>query len=304
MRKVEANNISADIENKVVRFTSDIDDAKSEGHLSIGVLLQNAGKITSQDAKTIVKLQKEQRINFGSAAIQLKLVNEADIQQALSQQFDFPYITAADATVSEDIIAAYQPFSPQVEELRSVRNQLKLHWFNSERKLLSIASPNKYEGKSYLCANLAIVFSQLGEKTLLIDANLRSPKQHEFFKLKQTQGLSDLLAERVDSSIIFKSPQFKDLSILPAGTIAPNPAELITRGLKKNLQRLNQQYDVILIDTPAFQSGTEAHIISVICNGALLVARQNQTQLKSLEEIQADFSVSGVQCLGAVINDF
>ena len=272
--------------------------------LSIGALLFDAGKITTQNAEAIIRLQKEKGLRFGDAALQLGLVKESDIQKVLSQQFDFPYIPATDDVVSQEIIAAYQPFSKQVEALRAVRSQLILRWFNSDRKLLSVVSTARNEGRSYICANLAVIFSQLGEKTLLIDANLRQPKQHVLFKLQQKQGLSDLLAGRVDSRVIFKSPQFRDLSILPAGTIAPNPVELISRGLNIRLQKFSQEYDVIIIDTPATQVGTEAQIISSNCGGYLLVARQNQSRLKDLEEMKSDFEESSIQCLGAVINDF
>ncbi len=271
---------------------------------SMGDLLQGAGLINSHDVDVIVRLQEEQGLHFGAAAMQLNLVSEANIQQALSQQFDYPYVTVLDDVVSQDVIAAYQPFSAQVEALRAVRSQLKLHWFNDQQKLLSITSPLRGEGRSYLCANLSVAFSQLGEKVLLIDANLRAPKQHDFFKLQQRQGLSDLLAGRVDESIIFRSPQFRDLSILSAGTVVPNPAELISRGLAQCLQYLRDQYDVILVDTPAFQSGTEAQMISVVCGGALMVARKDSTRLKDLESMQSDFENAGVRCLGAVINEF
>lgn len=274
------------------------------GRSSMGALLLDAGKITVQEAEEIISLQEEEGLRFGDAAKQFGLISEADIQKALSQQFDFPYIAASDDVFSQDIIAAYQPYCKQVEALRAVRSQLMLRWFNDDRKMLSIVSPDRNEGRSYISANLAVVFSQLGKKTLLVDANLRDPKQHELFKLEQKKGLSDLLAGRADQSVIYKSPQFHNLSILPAGTIPPNPAEMISRGLNIILQRLSQEYDVILVDTPAIQNSTEAQIIAAHCGGSLIVSRQDHTRMKDLETMKAGLEQANIQCLGVVINEY
>jgi chain length determinant protein tyrosine kinase EpsG len=272
---------------------------------SIGELLLEAGKITSQDAEAIMQLQKQSGLRFGDAALKLHLVNEADIQKALSKQFKFPYLTTNRDVSCQKLVAAYQPFGKQAEILRSVRSHLILKWFNDKRKALAVISPARNEGRSYFCANLAIVFSQLGAKTLLIDANLRQPKLHKLFKLKRKQGLSDLLGGRkIDGSIIFKSAGFNNLSIFPAGTIPPNPVELIGRGFKNCLRHLDHRFDVILIDTPAVELGVDAQIVAEHSGGALLVARQDKTQLHDLEAIKLAIESSGSVCVGAVINEF
>jgi protein-tyrosine kinase len=125
------------------------------------------------------------------------LMTQEDVRYALSVQFDYPYLPD-DSSLSRELVAAYEPASRAVEDLRALRSQLMLRWFDTaaERRGLAIASAGQGDGRSYLAANLAIVFSQLGERTLLIDANLRTPKQHKLFNLGGRTGLSDMLVGR------------------------------------------------------------------------------------------------------------
>ncbi len=272
--------------------------------LSIGALLLDAGKITASDAERIIQAQKNKGLRFGDAAKQLGLITEDDIQQILSQQFNFPYLAKTDTIFHHDLIAAYQPFHKQVEVLRALRSQLMLRWFTKQQKCLSVVSSERSEGRSFICANLAVVFSQLGERTLLIDADLRQPNQHSLFKLEQKHGLADILAGRQNDSAIIQIPQFRDLSVLPAGTVPPNPVELIGRSMNECIQQWQSRYDVILIDTPAFQQGIEAQMLATISAGALLLARQNKTRLADMEAMKMALLESATHCVGAVINEF
>ncbi|WP_432741239.1 chain length determinant protein tyrosine kinase EpsG [Methylobacter sp. G7] len=276
----------------------------TESPISMGALFLDAGKISVGDAERIIVLQKQKGIRFGEAAKALGLITDDDIQEALSQQFDFPFLAASEENFSRELIAAYQPFSAQVEALRALRGQLMLRWFLDAHKTLALVSPRQGEGRSNIAANLAIVFSQLGERTLLIDADLRQPQQHALFKLHNVYGLSDVLAGRADLTGVTRIPGFRDLSVLPAGTVPPNPVELISRGLKTCLHQLRSQFDVILIDTPSAEQGIDAQIIASHCGGALLVARQHKTRLNDLQLLKEALQDTGSQCVGAVLTDF
>ncbi len=278
--------------------------SKIENTASMGALLLDAGKINARDAERIIALQKQKGMLFGDAAKLLGLVNDDDIQRALSYQFDFPFLSTSEESFSQELVAAYQPMSPQVEALRAVRGQLMLRWFTDVHKTLTLASLSRGEGRSLMAANLAIVFSQLGERTLLIDADLRQPRQHTLFKLQSVYGLSDVLAGRADLTVITRIPAFRDLSILPAGTVPPNPVELISRGLKSCLRELQTQFDVILIDTPPAEQAIDAQIIAANCGGALLVVRQHKTRMNDLELLKDALHDTGSQCLGVVLTDF
>ncbi|MFA5983226.1 MAG: chain length determinant protein tyrosine kinase EpsG [Methylococcaceae bacterium] len=279
------------------------ENIKAESSTSIGALLLDAGKISTADAERIIAFQKQEGMRFGDAAKALGLINEDDIQKALSYQFDYPYLAASENNFCWELVAAYQPFSAQVEALRAVRSQLISRWL-SEHNTLAIVSPSRHEARSSMAANLAIVFSQLGERTLLIDADLRQPRQHELFKLKNDYGLSDVMAGRADLTVVKKISAFRDLSLLLAGTVPPNPVELISRGLKNCLQQLQNQYDVILVDTSAAEQGVDALVCSASCGASLLVVRQHQTRVDEVKRLKDELRGNGSLCLGAVIADF
>lgn len=271
---------------------------------NIGDLLVKEGKITRADAEKILQLQKQQGLRFGEAAKASALVTEEDIQQALSHQFSFSFLSNSNSGLSQELIAAYQPFCQQVETLRTIRSQLMLRWFHHDKKTLAIVSPTNGEGRSYFTANLAIVFAQLGQRTLLVDANLRQPRQHLLFNLGNIQGLSDFLANRTENSVIKKIPEIPDLSILTAGTIPPNPLEIISRGLDRCIEKLTPDYDVILFDTPAVTQGSDVQLLARGAGGALFLARQHYTRLADMEAMKAFLEKSGVVCVGAIINGF
>ncbi|MEO8839379.1 MAG: chain length determinant protein tyrosine kinase EpsG, partial [Herbaspirillum sp.] len=176
------------------------DKAQGAGNgSSIGAILVDTGRLSAENADRILRLQIEQGKRFGDTAIELGLLTEDDVRFALSRQFNNLYLPAGDNSLSYQLVAAYKPFSPVVEKLRALRSQLMLRWFDAEVRLnsLAIMSPGIGEGRSFIAANLAVVFSQLGKRTLLIDANLRAPCQHEIFKLGNNAGLSSMLAGRI-----------------------------------------------------------------------------------------------------------
>src|SRR5690349_5095867 len=219
----------------------------------MGALLLDSGKLTPENAERVLRTQKELGLRFGEAAVRLGLVSEDDIQQALARQFAYPYLQKGQANLSPRLIAAYEPFSPQVESLRAIRSQLMLRWFARGRRALAIVGVDQDDGAALFAANLAIVFSQLGEQTLLVDANLRAPRQQDAFAIKPRAGLSDLLAGRADLDVIARVPAFVDLSVMPAGTLPPNPQELLSREVFRNLNtQLEARYDIVLYDVPPF----------------------------------------------------
>jgi receptor protein-tyrosine kinase len=271
---------------------------------NIGDLLIEEGKITRADAEKILHLQKQHGGLFGDVGKASHLITEEDIQQVLSQQFEFSFLKDDSSGLSHELIAAYQPFCEQVEILRTVRSQLMLRWFHQDKKILAVVSAINGEGRSYFTANLAIVFAQLGVRTLLIDANLRQPRQHKLFNLTGSRGLSDLLANRVDKTIIKEIAVLPYLSVLVAGTIPPNPLEIISRGLSRCLETLTSDYDVILLDTPAVSQGSDVQLLARGAGGAVLLARQNETRLSDMETMKTFLEKSGVVCVGAVIGHF
>ncbi|MTV41912.1 chain length determinant protein tyrosine kinase EpsG [Duganella radicis] len=275
------------------------------GDSSIGGLLLAAGKITAENAEHALRMQRELGIRFGEAAKRLGLITEADIEQVLARQFDYPYLRQGEASYPDTLKAAYEPFSPQVEMLRAVRSQLMLRWFALGHKSLTIMGAGAGDGTSLLAANLAVVFSQLGERTLLVDSNMRHPAQHQIFSLEARQGLSDLLAGRADFDSISKIDAFVALSVLNAGTLPPNPQELLSRSAfaAANLE-LEARFDVVLYDAPSLAAGADALAIAARTKGVLLVIRKNKTGLAEVQALQEQIKRSGAEVVGSVLVDF
>lgn len=272
---------------------------------NIGSLLLRMGKITPADAERIMRLHKEQGVRFGEAARGLGLITDADIQEVLARQFDYPYLNPAEDGISSNIVTAYQPFSAKAESFRALRSQLIFNWFSKGRKTLAVTGADTSVGASYLVANLAVAFSQLGENTLLIDANLRHPNQHNLFGIKTNRGLSDILAGRAGVDIVNKISTFESLSVLTAGTLPPNPLELVSKSnFKSLLSQFSEVYDIILVDTPAFSDSTDVQAISAAIGGAVIVIRKNVTRVNTAGIAIDQLQKNGTHIVGTVLSEF
>ena len=272
---------------------------------SIGSILIDSGRLSSGNAEKIMTLQRENGARFGEAGRALGLLTEDDVRFALSVQFHYSYIPSG-SSLSHELVAAYQPDSPAVEELRMLRSQLMLRWFNhsAERKGLAVVSADSGDGRSYIAANLAIVFSQLGERTLLIDADMRVPRQHRLFNLGKRAGLSDILVGRAGSEAVVSIEALPNLSVLSAGATPPNPQELLGRqNFSKLLLAFGEDFDVIIVDTPPASACADAHTVAVRTGAALIVARQGKSSMAQLAQFTQSLREFGVTLVGSVLND-
>ena len=242
---------------------------------SIGAILVDAGRLSTASAEQIYRLQREQGSRFGDAAVKLGLLSEEDIRYALAYQFDYPYLPPGSESLGHELIAAYRPNANVVEQLRALRSQIMLRWLDndSRHKMLAVVSAGGGEGRSFIAANLAVVFSQLGERTLLIDADLRNPRLHEVFKLSNKAGLSEVISGRATTNCIVRIPNLLDLSVLPAGAEPPNPQELLGRpAFKEMLDTFRTRYDIIILDSPAGSEYADAQTIAARTGVAIIVA--------------------------------
>lgn len=269
----------------------------------IGTLLLEAGKITAEDVERILHHQRARGLRFGAAAVELKILDEADIRQVVAKQFQYPYLRDGEADYPAELIAAYQPFGPEAEALRALRSELLVRWFGTGRRGLAVIGVGA-DGKaaSRLTSNLALVFSQLGGQTLVMDGNLRAPMLQDTFRLGTRRGLSDILAQRVGIEAICRIPHFVDLSVLPSGTEAPNPLELLNRSVFRDLcAQLMAHYAVMLCETPPTGAGSDCFTIASRMGGAVLVATRNVTRHADMQLAAAQLKASGVTLVGTVL---
>ena len=262
--------------------------------------------MSAPDAESVLRYQRQHGGAFGEAAIRLGVIGDADLEFALARQFEYPYLVRGQSDVDASVAAAYDPFGPEVEALRSLRTHLLLRMPRAAKQgtRLAIVSAGSGDGRSHLAANLAVVFSQLGERTLLVDADLRGSRQHSLFGIDNRSGLSTILAGRSDALAVQRIPKLVDLSVVPSGPRPPNPQELLGRpAFNTFLDQAARVYDVVIVDTPAVEAHAEALTIASRVGAALVVARKNASRVADLRAMTRAMEEARIALVGAVLNE-
>jgi succinoglycan biosynthesis transport protein ExoP len=198
------------------------------------------------------------------------------------------------------LIVHVDPRSARSESFRTLRTNLQFLDVGRTDRSFVITSSIQSEGKSTSAANLAIALADAGSRVLLVDADLRRPKVHEYMGLEGAAGLTDLLIGRAEPQDVIQ-PWGKDgLYVLPAGKIPPNPSELLgSKALTSLLAEFNKAFDVVLFDAPPLLPVTDAAILARIVGGTIVVCaagRTHKNQLKgALSALRnVDAPVSGI----------
>ena len=190
-----------------------------------------------------------------------------------------------------------------VEAYKAIRTNVLFSLTQETDKIISISSSLPGEGKSSCAVNLAIAFSQLGSKVLLIDADLRRPSVYRKLKLQNNHGLSSVLVGfcYIADAVHHLNPNF---DVLTSGPIPPNPAELLgSENMKTLLESLTKVYNYIIIDTPPINIVTDAMIVAKQTSGLVLVAKNRDTTHEQLKKAFETISFSDIRLLGVVLND-
>jgi protein-tyrosine kinase len=277
----------------------------ARGDLRIGGILADEGKLDGADIERIMALQHLEGLRFGDAALRLGMINVTDLHRAIAKQYNLPHLLPGNDSISDELIVAQDPFNPRAEELRGLRTQLLIRWSKAgvKYRVLAVVSPGSGEGRSYIAANLAVAFSQLGERTLLIDADLRKPRQHLIFNVSDRIGLAAVLSGRAGRSAVAPIPEFGALSLLPAGARPPNPQELLAGlGLGVLLHELRTDFDVIILDTAPAKLYADAQAVVFRAGSALVVARKDGTRLADTKAVIRELGDMGSHVVGTVFN--
>lgn len=279
----------------------------------LGALLVRSGRLSTDDAERVMDLQRREGWRFGEAALRLKLISERELRRALYRQYGVPAADANGGRLAESLVAVRRPSHAGTDQLRELRTQLLIRWLHRHDivseggKPLVITSPGRNEGRSYVASNLAVLFAQLGERTLLIDADLRHPAQQRLFGVADRAGLSALLDGRaeVDRHVLHAIPGIPNLRLLPAGAPPPNPLELLSRhALRSALTALRREFDVILIDSPPAMDYPDAAALSFIAGHAVLLARHDRTRLADAATVARQLVDTGAAVVGSVATRF
>ena len=280
-----------------------------EGDRSIGEIISQANNLSPDQIEKVLVYQRERGVRFGEAAVALGLASSDDVLWALAQQFHYPYTQDGTKSMHPDLVVSNKPFSDQAEAFRTMRSHLIMKMFSSldqPRQALAVLSPDSGDGKSYFAANMAVAFSQLSGRTLLIDADMRNPRQQEIFGLKdKSSGLSTILSGRATSNVIHHVRELPSLYVLPVGVTPPNPLELVERpafGLL--IRELLTKFDRVIVDTPAASLGADGAVIAAKCGAAVVMARRDKSSMVSLQNIVHTAKIGNTNVVGSIINEF
>jgi capsular exopolysaccharide synthesis family protein len=194
------------------------------------------------------------------------------------------------------------PFTAGSEAYRMLQSNLR--FLNPDRPIqtVTVTSATSGEGKSTVAANLALALAEMNHRVLLIDADLHHPVQHHIWRLTNLQGLTNLIMRQVESEDVVIKVQ-PNLSVLPAGSIPPNPLALITSNRMAELvNECAQTYDFIIFDTPPVGLIADALNLGKLTDGLLFVARPRMVDRGSATRVQEVISQAGLNVLGLVIN--
>jgi capsular exopolysaccharide synthesis family protein len=195
--------------------------------------------------------------------------------------------------------------APAVEAYGMLRTSVLLSAAGRPPKSILVTSPQAGEGKTTTVINTAISLSQLGLSVLIIDADLRRPTAHEVLMLERGPGLSSHLSSDVEIDDLIQLSSFSNVSLLPAGSIPPNPAELVSSEKMRTLvQTMTMQYDHILIDSPPLVNVTDPAILSTMVEGVVLVVESGKSTREAVRRSRRLLLSVGAKVLGVVLNNF
>ena len=213
--------------------------------------------------------------------------------------------------LQSELVVFNDPKSPISEAFRTLRTNIQFMNMNKELKCLLVTSSFPGEGKSWVSSNLAITFAQLGQKVLLIDADLRKGRLYKVFETPQKPGLSNYLSKmsaneagkKENFNEIVKKTVEHNLYFIPSGTFPPNPSELlISSQMKALVEGLEELFDIVIIDGTPCQLVTDARILSRIADSTVVVAEYNKTKKEVLKKTVKSIKNIGGNIAGIVIN--
>lgn len=205
----------------------------------------------------------------------------------------------------ENLVTLSDPRSAAAEAFRSLRTNLMFSSVENPIQTLLVTSPARENQKSSALANLAVTFAQSGNRTILVDADLRQPKQHQIWGIDNAQGLTSMM---VDENTLDDPPLFTtkvdNLQVLPTGELPPNPADLLSgKRMDEIVATLRRRADYVLFDSPPVLAATDAALLGIKLDGALLVVRAGDTRRDHTAQARQALERVHVRIVGAVLTN-
>ncbi len=204
---------------------------------------------------------------------------------------------------SRKLVTALDPKSPISEQYRTIRTNIQYSSIDKEIRAIMVTSSGPAEGKSTTAANLAVTFSQLGKKVLLVDADLRKPTVHHTFGVNNLFGFTTVLTKQktLDKTILETEEQ--DLYILTSGPIPPNPAELLSsKSMEQFIEDAKSQFEYIIFDTPPLLAVADPQILANQVDASILVVFSEKTEIDQAKKSKELLENAQSKLLGVVLN--
>jgi protein-tyrosine kinase len=319
--------MSAETRHKENLEESDRQKHRHESDQEVSDALMLLFRLPDEAIASIRESAKSLQVSFSEAALHTGLVTQRELDQALdyvrrqernagrgiveealrrrSTRREVALWTGERVFPGKELILAHQPDHQRSEALRSLRTELLMR--TSGRRgagIFAFLSPCAKEGRSQLCAELAIAFAQLGSRTLLVDADLRRPHLHALFgadnQIGLAQALDDGSAPRVYG--VEGAPQ---MQLLTSGALSPNPLELLSGSrFERLVAEWRRSYEFVLIDTPPASEFSDGLPVATAAGNVVLLGRKNSTSFSVLTELCRKLETTHARVVGAVINTF
>lgn len=298
-----------------------------DGDLTLRADLIDRYGISSDMERAVHELMQIEQLSFAEAAVRLNFLTEEQVNHSLGavhrhvRPTNVGLIESAINKIASNrqlvpaqgekvkpgpqLILAHDADNPRSEKIRALRTELLL-LSDATRGANAIAllSACAGEGRSQLAAELAISFSQLGRKALLVDADLRQPRQHVLFGSTNQTGLTNAIVQN-QKPLIHPVDGLPCMSLLTSGTIAPNPLELLSDGrFARMLQDWRKSFEFVILDTPPIQAYADGLAVATLAGRVILLSRSQHTSFSDTRELLRRLAATQSQVLGAVINHF
>ncbi|MCB9450889.1 MAG: CpsD/CapB family tyrosine-protein kinase [Anaerolineaceae bacterium] len=203
------------------------------------------------------------------------------------------------------LITLTNPRAAAAEAFRSLRTNLMFSSVENPIHTLLVTSAHDSEEKSRLLANLAVTFAQSGNKTILVDADMRKPSQHTIWGIPNERGLTTMLLEDAAlSTPPLMETSVENLQVLPSGPLPPNPADVLSsRRMDEVIGVLKARTNYILFDSPPVLAATDAALLGSKLDAALLVIRAGHTRRDHAARAREALERVHVRIVGAVLSN-
>jgi len=270
--------------------------------------LLRLGLLTDDEAVRVRAHQVERGLDFDQAALELGFIGVDDLDRARERLVNSLALEAMPRRpVSDELVVLSDPVGAKAESIRLLRTQIIAQHIKPGRRAVAFVAPMDAVGCSFLVANVAVALSQIGTKTLLVDANLRSPRTDQIFGLAASgPGLSSYLTLKVARpERVVHANVLPNLSVITAGPPVARPQELLSSTrFRDGMNTLLREYDIALFDTPAANGCADALTVSGVIGYAVIVARRNRTFVADIATLAQQLAAARSAVLGSVLNDF